>query len=479
MRQHKTLTPTLLILFIINFALAAPVPVRERPEARIDANVRRNVAAASQKWLDSMDLRRSPDVPVSDHAPLPSPDGSPDLAEISSQMADADRLWSSIGSDPSDWGGSPSVPVPDHAPPPSPDLADIWSQMAHADTHPPTLDRLWSSIGSGPSDWGGSPSVPMPDHAPPPSPDLADILSRIPPANTHLPTLDNPWSPIGSDPLNWGGSPSVPVPDHAPPGMDSTSWSELTPMFEMAGHRYTDGTQPAPDIPGSVPGSHLPPPPSSSHLSQLRPSEGHFPSQPHSSPNSDTSLGLMQMFGMAGHGYTDNTQPAPDIPGSVSGSLPSPPTFSPQLSQLEPTEGPFPSISNWLEMQVYGMTGHGYTDSTQPAPGIPGSDSGSRLPVGSMPVAGSLPPPPPASPHLNQLGPSEGRFPSPPDFSVNPGTLSSVGSTGGQPAPPQSPGALDPEIHSLWHPELIPSEFLENLLKGRIKRRISGSDAVY
>jgi hypothetical protein len=49
MRQHKILTRTLLLLSIINFALAAPAAVRERPEVRLDANVTRNVTAASQK----------------------------------------------------------------------------------------------------------------------------------------------------------------------------------------------------------------------------------------------------------------------------------------------------------------------------------------------------------------------------------------------------------------------------------------------
>jgi hypothetical protein len=47
MREHKKLTWTLLLLFIINFALATPAAVRERPEVRLDGNVTRNALACS------------------------------------------------------------------------------------------------------------------------------------------------------------------------------------------------------------------------------------------------------------------------------------------------------------------------------------------------------------------------------------------------------------------------------------------------
>jgi hypothetical protein len=104
-----------------------------------------------------------------------------------------------------------------------------------------------------------------------------------------------------------------------------------------------------------------------------------------------------------------------------------------------------------------------------------GSPTGSRLPVGPMTVAGSqtqLPPPP--SSHLSQPGTSEDRFPSPSGYPVNPDTLST---TGNHQTPPHSPG-VDPELHSLLHPESFPSEFWDKLFKGGIKRRISGSDPV-
>jgi hypothetical protein len=233
MRQpwHKILTRTLLILSVINFALAAPAAVRERPEVRLGANVARNVTAASEK------------------------------------------RW-----DPLDEGGSEST------------------------------------------------NVPGPDHAPPPS-------------------------------------------------LDSTGLDELMRIFGTGQHRSTGSSPPSPDNPGSLTGSN-------------------------------------------------------DVPS-------------------------------------------------------PGSPTGSRLPVGSTPVAGSLSPPPP-SPHPSQPGSSEDRLSSPPGFS---GDLDTLSSTGYQPIPPQSPG-VSPESHSLpslepfptefWDEFLkgIPSEYMDDFLKGKIKRRISGSDAV-
>ena len=153
MQQLKILTRTILILFIINFALAAPVAVRGRQVRRLDANVTRNVTTASQKRRDSLEERGSTNVPGPDYAPPPSPDWT----NVFSQIPYADS--------------TPSTPTPDyvpyHTPPPSPDLTDILSQIPYADS---------------------TPSTPTPDyvpyHTPPPSPDLADILSQIPSGKT-------------------------------------------------------------------------------------------------------------------------------------------------------------------------------------------------------------------------------------------------------------------------------------------------------
>jgi hypothetical protein len=60
---------------------------------------------------------------------------------------------------------------------------------------------------------------------------------------------------------------------------------------------------------------------------------------------------------------------------------------------------------------------------------------------------------------------------------VNPDTFLATGSTGNPPTPPQSP-EVDSQMHSLLNPEPFPSEFWDKLLRGKFKRRISGSDAV-
>ena len=129
------------------------------------------------------------------------------------------------------------------------------------------------------------------------------------------------------------------------------------------------------------------------------------------------------MMGMAGqHGYTKGPPPSPDSPGSL-------------------------SVSDYVLPE-------------------PGSPTWSRL--GSMPVAGSLSPPP------GQLWPSEDRFPSPPGFSVNPYTLSS---TSHQPEP-QSP-EVDLGMNPLLELERFSAEFWDEFMKGKIhKRHTSGSDAV-
>ena len=106
----------------------------------------------------------------------------------------------------------------------------------------------------------------------------------------------------------------------------------------------------------------------------------------------------------------------------------------------------------------------------------PGSPAGTDS-TGTLSSTGHQPTPPQSPtggpPHP---GPSKDRFPSPPGFSVNPDTLSS---TGNQPTPPQSPTGESP-LPPPPHPEQSgsPDEFLEDLLKGKIKRRISGSSTV-
>ena len=90
------------------------------------------------------------------------------------------------------------------------------------------------------------------------------------------------------------------------------------------------------------------------------------------------------------------------------------------------------------------------------------------------PTSGTpLPDPGPSEDHLPSLpGSSEGHLPSPPGSSVNPL------STGHQPTPPQSPTTSSPQppLSDAGPPEtrfLSPDEFLDDVLKGKIKRGIS------
>ena len=175
---------------------------------------------------------------------------------------------------------------------------------------------------------------------------------------------------------------------------------------------------------------------------------------------------------------------------SISPPPPAPKSGSTNVYGLEHAPTPSLDSTSWEElMQMLGMAEKlGYTGSPLPAPVssgsstgldyVPpsaGSSTGSRLPVGPIPVAGSLSPPPP---HPGQPWPSEHRFPSPSGFSANPDTLSSASH---KPAP-QSPG-VDPETHPLFdlEPFEVPAEawvVWDDFLKGKIERRISGSDAV-
>ncbi|KAI0279046.1 hypothetical protein BGY98DRAFT_1096415 [Russula aff. rugulosa BPL654] len=157
MRQLKILTRILLILSTINFALAAPVEVRERPEERLDADVTRNVRALSQKrWLSD------------DEGELPLPISPADAPAPPPPAPDSPGSFSGFV--------QPNV---DHAPPPSPYLTDSLSQMAHtlwslpayADRPPPTPDT-----GSSPASDHVLPPVPSQGHAPP---DSTDVWAQI------------------------------------------------------------------------------------------------------------------------------------------------------------------------------------------------------------------------------------------------------------------------------------------------------------
>ena len=125
--------------------------------------------------------------------------------------------------------------------------------------------------------------------------------------------------------------------------------------------------------------------------------------------------------------------------------------------------------------ECFGSTESVGSNSPNYAPSSPGSSTGYQPTPPQSPTGGSPLPP------LPRPGPSEVRFPGPPGFSANPDTLSS---TNHQPTPPQSPTVSSP-LPPLPHPGPSadhfpsppdsPNRFLNDLFKGKFKRRISGS----
>jgi hypothetical protein len=191
------------------------------------------------------------------------------------------------------------------------------------------------------------------------------------------------------------------------------------------------------------------------------------------------------------HGSTESVDSnwpnyAPSNPGSPRGSHPGRTGGSPlPLPHPGPSEDRLPSTPDWpVNSGSLSSTGHQPTPLQSPAGGSPLpplphlGPSEDRLPstpgwsvnFGTLSSTSHQPTPPqnPAggSP-LPLPGPSEDRFPS-----ANPDTLSP---TGNQPIPPQSP-SRDPATRPPPSPEPLPDDgFLDKLLKGKIKRRISGS----
>jgi hypothetical protein len=142
----------------------------------------------------------------------------------------------------------------------------------------------------------------------------------------------------------------------------------------------------------------------------------------------------------------------PSNPGLSTGSHPGPTGGSPlpPLPRPGPSEVRFPSSPGFSgNPDTMSSTGHQLTPP--------------QSPTGDSPLP------------LPHPGPSKGRFPSPPGFSVNP----DMSSTGHQPTPPQSPTGDSP-LPPLPHPgpSGSPHGYLDDVLKDKIKRRISGSGAM-
>ena len=367
MRQRLTLTRILLILSIINFALAAPVAVLGRPEVRLHANVTRNATATSRE-------RREP---FNDANPNDAPPPS-SLADLSTQEVHHDPPLT-----PDNLGS-------DHMPP-SP-LTNILSQTAYADSPPPTPDIPGSltgseyvlpSPGSMPLTGFHSPPPPSP-HAGYPGPSaplsdpLTDILSQDMYHDSPPSTPDSLGSLTGVDymPPSPGlpvagptGSPSLPPPSpyHSQPGPSAPPPNPLQTYC-----RRKCAAQPPPLL----------------HHGQLGPSPNVLQTYcrrkctKQSTPDRESFT------------ESDYVPPSPGLPVAGS-SLPH--------SQLVPSSSPPSSLAD-MSSQVAPMDiSPPTTDSLGSLTGVDYVPPSPGLPVAGLAGSPLLPPP---SPHHSQPGPS-------------------------------------------------------------------------
>ncbi len=167
------------------------------------------------------------------------------------------------------------------------------------------------------------------------------------------------------------------------------------------------------------------------------------PTAPSASPRTSMDHFPIQPGWLVNLGTLSSTSHQPTPPQSPTGGSPLPP-----LPHPGPSEDRFPSTP-------------GLSVNPDTLPSTDHQSKPPHSPTGGFPL-----------PPLPHPGLSEGRFPSTPGWSVNPDTLPS---TSHQPTPPQSPPVTRPPPPPSPEPSL---DFLDKLLKGKIRRRISGSGTV-
>ena len=372
-----------------------------------------------------------------------------------------------------------------------------------------------------------------------------------------------PHSPAAADipmdefldvPMNGEFKHPTPVPYHSPAATDSS----IDESLEEGEIRQSTPVQPYPnsephspaaaDVPmDELTSVQLPPrpePPSLQNLIQPSPNP-----EPPSPAVADSWMDESLEEGEIRQSTPVHPNPEPHPPAAAEipmdesleeGEIerPTPVQPPPQMVQEVVEHTDSPPTAMWSQMaQMAEQYGHTDTPPPSGSPGLltvsdyltpsRGSPSRSRLPIGSMPNAGSLSPHPPPSLHTSQPGPSEdrfppgfspnilssidnqrnppvtrpppslellpdqfrntllegsgspqlhpgpseGRFPSPPGGSVNPDTLPPI-STGSQPLPPPRNPAQ--EVTRPPSPGHLLNEVWDAFMKGKIKRRISG-----
>ena len=263
--------------------------------------------------------------------------------------------------------------------------------------------------------------------------------------------LDRLWEEVAEQPINRYSPPTPESPTFSTESVDS-SWS-IPELPTTVSHLSLTGGSPLPPHPG--------------------PPHDHFPSP----------LGISASVNPNTFSSTGNLQP-PMPPQRPAGGSPPPYTG--------PSEGRFPTTPGGSPLPNPGSSEDRFpiTPGASPLP-YPGS-SEDRFPI----TPGASPP--------SYTGPSEGRFPTTPGasplsypgpsdggFLHSPGWWESTSpSTGHQPTPPQIPTGSS-ALPALPHPGppsedrfegssgwLVDPNFLDDLLKGRIKRRLSGSSTV-
>jgi hypothetical protein len=223
MRQYITFARIFSVLSIINFALAAPVVVREVPEVHVnEVDVAEDSTAASQKrWEPWNDWLTN----VADHMSvptIPAPRRLQDLQDLNHYPRSTES--NSAPSSPASSTGPRTRSPPGDSLPPSPGPIDDLHPPFYSS--PPGASSPPGSDGSISADHSPAPA-PAPSHWSPPSTSLTN-----PPAPLYSPPgASASPEPVGSPPTDH--PPAPPPPYHwSPPSASPSPEPDVSPLTE-------------------------------------------------------------------------------------------------------------------------------------------------------------------------------------------------------------------------------------------------------